>query len=224
MRTQDKRVFADAARTLNLWILVRRTNPASLQYIGVAGYTPKRIDCKAKTADQDSGAYRVAGLVVDAEIHERTFRPGKLQSAEKCWQEFVGEFIGKPGSPYAVDLNAKSPRYGCVTLNGKYIHGDYDLYDIIIPDQARRNLAAVETLLGKPHMRGPRLLQVQRFINQRIGVEMVQHGGEAQYADHSEQSIDVFGPQGEECTILNEFSVRGWYENQFGGRRTLGRG
>jgi len=51
---------------------------------------------------------------------------------------------------------------------------------------------------------------------------MIQHGGEAQYADHSEQSIDAFGPEGEDVTNLNEFSARGWYENRFGGRKTLG--
>jgi hypothetical protein len=51
---------------------------------------------------------------------------------------------------------------------------------------------------------------------------MVQHGGEAQYTDHSQQPIDAFGPHGEDATILNEFSVRAWYEGVFGGRKTLG--
>ena len=50
---------------------------------------------------------------------------------------------------------------------------------------------------------------------------MIRHGGEAQYADHSERSIDAFGPHGEYVTILNEFSVRGWYEEKFAGRKTL---
>ncbi len=51
---------------------------------------------------------------------------------------------------------------------------------------------------------------------------MIQHGGETQYADHSGQAIDAFGPSGEDVTILNEFSVRSWYETKFGGRKTLG--
>ena len=76
--------------------------------------------------------------------------------------------------------------------------------------------------LGQPHMRGPKLLAIEKFINGRIGSPMVQHGGEAQYADHSEQSIDAFGPNGEDATILNEFSVRGWYETIFRGRKALG--
>jgi hypothetical protein len=51
---------------------------------------------------------------------------------------------------------------------------------------------------------------------------MVQHGAEAQYADHSQQAIDAFGPHGEDVTILNQFSVRTWYETAFRGRKTLG--
>jgi len=35
---------------------------------------------------------------------------------------------------------------------------------------------------------------------------------EAQCADHSEQSIDAFGPNGEDITIPNEISVRYWYD------------
>ncbi len=126
------------------------------------------------------------------------------------------------GQVYKTDQDPNSKHYGCLRLDGNYIHGDYDLYDIIDITQAHRNLAAVETLLGQPHRRGAMLLPVQRYINERIGSPMVQHGGEAQYADHSEQAIDAFGPNGEDVTILNEFSVRAWYSQRFGGRRALG--
>ena len=34
-------------------------------------------------------------------------------------------------------------------------------------------------------------------------------------------SIYAFGPNGEDVTILNEFSVRSWYEKRFGGRKVL---
>jgi hypothetical protein len=67
MRTQDITIFAQAARQFKVWILVRRTNPKSLQYVALPGYTPKRIDCKAKTADKDVSSYKLAGLVVDPE-------------------------------------------------------------------------------------------------------------------------------------------------------------
>jgi hypothetical protein len=218
MRTQDKAAFLDAARQFNVWILVRRTNPASMKYIGKQGFSPKRIDCKAKTADLDIAPYELAGLVVDPTIHPNAFKPKKLPTAKGFWAKMQP----LSATPYTVDANAKSKHYGCLQIQGRYIHGDYDLYDIIDVTQAQRNLAAVETLLGQPHRRGPKVLTVQEFINGRIGSPMIQHGGEAQHADHSEQSIDAFGPKGEDVTILNEFSVRGWYENKFGGRKTLG--
>jgi hypothetical protein len=218
MRPQDKTIFLEAARKFQVWILVRRTNVESLKYIGMAGYTPKRIDCKAKTADSNSGSYALAGLVVDPTIHKNVFKPGKHQEVLKCWSDMQP----LSATPYAVDTNTKSRHYGCVQLRGSYVHGDYDLYDIIDVTQARRNLAAVDTLLGQPHRRGPNVLRVQEFINSRIGSQMIQHGGQAQYADHSQQAIDAFGPGGEDVTILNEFSVRGWYAERFGGRKTLG--
>jgi hypothetical protein len=218
MRPQDKQVFLAAARHFHSWILVRRTNPASLAYVGLAGFTPKRIDCKAKTADLDIPPYKLAGLVVDPNVHPRAFRSGKAEKAKKYWLEM------KPliGTIYTVDMDLRSKHYGCLKLQGSYVHGDYDLYDIIDINQPQRNLAAVETMLGQPHRRGANVLRVQEFINSRIGTAMIQHGGEAQYADHSEQAIDAFGPNGEDVTILNEFSVRAWYADRFLGRRTLG--
>ena len=218
MRPQDKSVFLEAAGKFQVWILVRRTNVASLQYIGRAGYTPKRIDCKAKTADLNSKNFQLAGLVVSPIIHPNAFKPSKTQKAREAW-EAMNQLIG---STYSVEMNANSRHYGGLKLGNCYIHGDYDLYDIIDITQAHRNLALVETLLGQPHRRGPKVLAVEEFVNAKIGSPMIQHGGEAQYADHSEQAIDAFGPNGEDVTILNEFSVRGWYEKAFGGRRTLG--
>lgn len=219
MRQQDEIAFAQAAKTLGLWILVRRTNPASLKYIGVPGYVPKPIDCKAKTAD----AGPLAGLVVNPDLCPDAFRAGKVAKARIAWEAFrQSQSIGEPGARYAVQTDSAAKNYGAVTLQGKFLHGDYDLYDIIDPAQACRNLASVETLLNQQHMRGPNFYKVMSLVNRQIGVPMVQHGGEAQYADHSEQALDAFGPNGEACTILNEFSVRGWYKERFGGRQTLG--
>jgi hypothetical protein len=220
MRPQDKAVFAAAAASpgIKSWILVRRTNPQSLQYIARAGFRPKRIDCKAKTADVGP----LAGLVVSPELRPDAFSESKREKVREAWEQFRNEVLSTHALGYSVDVRPASEFRGCVTLNGEYIHGDYDLYDVIDPQHAQRNLAAVETLFGQAHRRGPKFFAVQDFINVHIGVPMVQHGGEAQYADHTEQALDAFGPNHEQCTILNEFSVRGWYRTRFLGRRTLG--
>lgn len=96
IRRTDIEVFRAAARLFKVHILVRRTNPASLQYIGRKGYVPKPIDCKPKTADHDvvlaSGAMvRCAGLVVDPTLpgFEKAFKStDKLTSATDIWRRF----------------------------------------------------------------------------------------------------------------------------------------
>ena len=220
--TDINRVFLDAAARFQVWILVRRTNPASFEYIGKPGFVPKPINCKAKTADNDLGRYKLAGLVIDPTDREAAFQPDRFRDALKCWkdtQQLVQQGL------FTVDRDIRSRHCGCVMLQKNYIHGDHDLYDIIDIAQAHRNLAAVEVLLGKPHMRGPNVLKVQEFVNSRIGSPILQHGGDAQFlSEHRSEPIDAFGPAGEDVTILNQLSVKAWYRERFGGRQLLGRG
>ena len=219
MRKTDKQVFLNAARQFQVWILVRRTNPASLEYIGKPGFVPKPIHCKAKTADENLGRYRLAGLVIDPTGREAAFKPERFADAVKCWKD-TKQLLGKV---FTVDQDATSLHCGCLMWNGNYIHGDYDLYDIIDITQAHRNLAAVEVLLGQPHRRGPMVLTVADFVNSRIGSPMLQHGGDVQFlSEHRAEPIDAFGPNGEDVTILNQFSIKAWYRDKFGGRRVIG--
>jgi len=219
MRASDKQIFLDAARHFQMWILVRRTNRASLEYIGKPGFVPKPINCKAKTADENLGKYKLAGLVIDPTGREAAFKPERLQDAVKCWKD-TKQLLGKV---FTVDQDASSLHCGCLMLHKNYIHGDYDLYDIIDITQAHRNLAAVEVLLGQPHRRGPKVFTVQEFVNSRIGSPMLQHGGDAQFLkEHRSESIDAFGPNGEDVTILNQFSIKAWYKERFGGRHVIG--
>lgn len=215
MRQKDRQVFSAAAKSLNLWILVRKTNEKSLDYVGRFGFTPKPIDCKAKTADMGPAA----GLVVDAEIHKTAFRAKKAEEAIDIWRDFRVEHLGTDG--YSVDMNEASPFYGCLMMYGKYIHGDYDLYDIVIPGQEMRNLAAHETLRGQTHRRPARYFDVKNFVNERIGVPMVQHGGESQFKDHTNQAIDVFAPDGKSLELRDERALRDHYATVFKGRKTL---
>jgi hypothetical protein len=208
MRPQDKPVFSQAAREFNCWILVRQTNADSLKYVGMANHTPKPIECKAKTASNK--AHHLVGLVVNPKLVPEAIAPDKKQKALEAWESF--EKVLKTNRAYAVVTNPADRHYGCVTLNGKYIHGDYDLKDVILDDQMHRNLASVETLNGQSHMRGPLILKAQKWINSRLGSEMVQHGGEAQYTGHSDEPIDLFGPNGETKTFANGAEVRAWYD------------
>ena len=155
MRPNDARAFLDAAKHLQVYILVRRTNEASIKYIGKPGFMPKRIDSKAKTASRDfyhSGLrlqLAVGGLVVDPTIpgFERAFIKNKYATALREWLKFrklVADVpfhelkgVTPPGKLYAVQREEGSNRYGCVMLarsgyafDAKYLHGDYDLYAV----------------------------------------------------------------------------------------------
>jgi hypothetical protein len=144
--------------------------------------------------------------VIDPSVREAAFKPQRVQDALKCSKE-TQQLLG---SVFTVDRDASSPHWGCLMLHGKYIPGDYDLYDIIDITQAHRNLAAVEVLLGQQHRRGPKVLAVQEFVNSRIGSPMLQHGADAQFlSEHRSEPIDAFGPNGEDVTILNQFRHAG---------------
>ncbi|MCX2722914.1 hypothetical protein [Roseibium salinum] len=132
-------VFKSAARLYNVAILVRRTNTASLQHIGQSYASPKRLDCKAKTADFDvapkgcrvpeSKRGCIAGLVVDPGIvGERAYTDGKYVKALEAWRAFSGQlrpemsshenqkqFTYVPGGGlYFVERNPEDPYFGCV--------------------------------------------------------------------------------------------------------------
>ncbi len=147
----------------------------------------------------------------------------KLEDALKCWKEFAEGPLKDPARSYAVERKNRD-YLGCVTLGGKYVYGDYDLYDVVDPRQARRNLALVDTLHGQLHMRGPYHYRVMSYINAQFGFSVIQHGGEAQYKDHTNQFIDVFGPKLEYFPLQNEAEIRRFYTDYFEGRKALGKG
>jgi hypothetical protein len=236
MRQQDRAVFSAAAKHFQVWILVRRTNPAALLYIARPGYYPKPIDCKAKTADRDLGRYRLAGLVADPTQHPAAFDPVKLSGAVALWDTFVmklgGPLFGygkgdRPGQTgrrgYNLDTNPRSAHFGCLTLHRLYLHGDYDLYDVIDPENPLNNEAIEEMLHGERNMCSPLQKKVQDWINARIGVPVVQHGGEMQFADHSEQTVDGFLPRGDLFTAETKRGIREIYQIALEGRQPLGK-
>ena len=191
---------------------------------------PKAINCKAKTADVDQGKYRLAGLVVNPKFHPNAFAPDKQQKAAKCFADMVQAGLIRDGQAdynklraalFTTDEDKNSKHYGCLKYMGHYIHGDYDLFDIIPADDPGNNTAVEGLLLGQVHMRGPLVTKVQGIVNPKIGAKMVQHGGQAQYSNDTETKVEMFGPHGENATLLNEHTLREWYKNQFDGRQAL---
>ncbi len=139
MRQQHIGVFLTAARLYKVAILVRRTNTASIQHIGQDYASPKRLDCKAKTADfniapkgcrlHEAKRGNIAGLVVDpGMVGQGAYTDGKYVKALEAWRSFSGklhpgmstyeqqkQFVYVPGGgQYFVERNPEDPYFGCV--------------------------------------------------------------------------------------------------------------
>jgi hypothetical protein len=97
------------------------------------------------------------------------------------------------------------------------------LPDIVDIRRPKGNLALLGSLHGKDHASGANLKWIQQIINTRLGVDMVQHGAEAQRLDHLEKDevIDVFTPAGQHLTKSNLAELKELYATTFKGRITL---
>lgn len=211
---RHKPVFAHVAKQIGVWILVRGTNKESLNCLDRPHYreryTPKPIDCKAKTARLGP----CAGLVVNPHTAQGAFNANDFRKAADLWDDVM-----KKGNPIRFSQRraryseeAAGPLKGCIKLDGKYIHADYDLKAIIIPGHESAPLSLVTDLHGVNNVRrGPKFYQVQSRVNSAMGLEMVQHGAEDEYTGHSEDSIFVFGPHGEYEELHGRLSIENWY-------------
>lgn len=147
-------IFAAAAREFDCHILVRKTGRASLGWIGKRGFTGKRADMKAKTADVAEHPHSIAGLVCSPELRPGAFSGERMDAARKGWAKsshlvtvpkdhrgFDDEHAPRGClTPYLLQNNPAHKFFGCVALvdmgllKPRYVHGDYDLY-AIIPDR-----------------------------------------------------------------------------------------
>ncbi len=260
MRAKDLRVFCMIAQKYNVYLLVRHTNEASLDYIGQPGYYPKPASIKAKTADTDpppfqfrSGGrprtvqHKIAGLVPHPDFQPKVFRGEKLAKAKSCWFDTLdvlhGAGVNIPattpdtwatwgkehtsglsGWRWRVDVDPESPHFGCLQIardgiGWSYLHGDYDLKDVV----ARGHETYNERDEGKhqgaknytPLLPGMEFETIRRELNDAMGVDMVQHGAEAQFAWHGDEPITVVLPDGpalEFLVLANVEAVIGWYK------------
>lgn len=216
------RFFVEAAQKFQCHILVRKTGKDSLKWVGKAGYIGKLMDMKAKTSNRDAPRYQTAGLVCSPEVQPEAFTPDRLAKARKEWAHGsalitvppnkAGFADGQPvrncQTPYILQNNPASRHYGCVALVRKgnrqplYVHGDYDLYDIMpaahamfptlammhrsqsVPGAARAAWAMPQTRRGITSEESPLVGWVENYINSCItgisaagaGAHMVNHG------------------------------------------------
>jgi hypothetical protein len=84
---------------------------------------------------------------------------------------------------------AKKLPIGCA-----YIHADYDLYALIHKDNKNIRVPTNGQFLGLEHTYGKYWLQFEACINGQINSDMIQHGSQEHFCDHSDEIVDIFAP------------------------------
>jgi hypothetical protein len=141
------------------------------------------------------------------------------------WSLWGVERQSANGSPWhwRVDVDPSSETFGCIQLRRgslpwSYIHGDYDLKDVIVVGRETDNRRQEDNIDGLknyyiPLLEGLEFGEIRRQLNQRMGVEMIQHGAEAQYFWHGDEAIIVAYPGFRHQTLLSAETVQIWYRD-----------
>ena len=204
------------------------------------------VDPPPYRANGKTVQHRVAGLVPHPGFQPKVFEGAKLGKATNCWMDTVDVLHGAganiPGTTpdtwaawgrehnsglsgwrWRVDVDPLSPHFGCLQLardgvGWSYLHGDYDLKDVIVQGHETTNQREQGKVQGAknytPLLPGLEFETIRKALNDAIGVDMVQHGAEAQFAWHGDEPITIIYPGGpllEFKTLLNAEAVQRWY-------------
>ena len=130
--------------------------------------------------------------------------------------------VHAPSWKWKVDVDPMSAHFGCIQLKKSggswcYIHGDYDLKDVIVLGRETDNRRAEGKIDGVKNFT-PVLYELQYEtirvkLNDLIGADMVQHGAEAQFAWHGDEPITVAFPGWRHLLLYDAVTVQGWYMN-----------
>ena len=130
--------------------------------------------------------------------------------------------VNAPQWKWRVDVDPASPRFGCLQIRKAgegwcYIHGDYDLKDVIVLGKETDNRRAEGKLDGvknfTPVLYEREYETIRLALNNLVGADMVQHGAEAQFAWHGDEPITVAFPGWKHLLLYDAVTVQGWYIN-----------
>lgn len=158
------------------------------------------------------------------------------QSRQRWGQE--RQALHSPDWCWRLDVDWRSPHFACLQLKSArtgsvwcYLHGDYDLKDVIVAGQEDDNRKKVGRIDGVPNItpklrgtaktHGLTFRELQDLLNSRIGAPMIQHGSEAQFAWHGDEPISVIYADNSNELLIGTAEVEAWYEQR--GRKVLAR-
>jgi hypothetical protein len=278
-------VLRETSHRLGLFILLRRTNPESIKYVGWQGFVPKPLACKPKTAKTDARLIDAAGRMIRSDCAGLVVDPRRVGasafdgSAEKhaaaiaTWDKY---WAGGPPRGFAVQEDTQSGYFGCVMRCGEgtqvfpssrtagarlaaesirtgtleqpgalgfqllpehnidrhalstlpkgcsYIHGDYDLYALVHKDRPGSRMQRTGSFDGEGHVHGEDWRRFEALVRSRIGIDMIQHGSQEHFSDHTDEPVDMFCPTIERelwhVKIDGAQAMERVYAELFGGR------
>jgi hypothetical protein len=151
--------------------------------------------------------------------------PAAGAHAHSTWPAWAKErWSARTHWRWKIDVDPASPHFGCLQIARddvpwSYVHGDYDLKDVIVKGAETFNERAEGKVDGvknfTPLLPGIEFDKIRRELNNAMGVDMVQHGAEAQFAWHGDEPIIVIlpdGPQLQFKILGNAEAVQRWYE------------
>jgi hypothetical protein len=183
--------------------------------------------------------HRIAGLVSNPWFQPDVYKGAKLAKAKDCWLDTLDialstdtwAYWGKEhlstrtGWKWKIDIAPDSQHFGCLQISKdaipwSYVHGDYDLKDVILLGAETFNERREGKIDGvknyTPRLpNGLEFESIQRELNNEMGIDMVQHGSEAQFAWHGDEPITLIQPDGPnlQYRILgNAEAVQSWYQ------------
>ncbi len=152
--------------------------------------------------------------------------PAAHLQAPDTWAFWGREHVStRTGWRWRIDIRLTSPHFGCLqiardAISWSYLHGDYDLKDVIVKGHETHNQRHEGKVQGvknyTPLLPGLEFETIRKELNNNMGVDMVQHGAEAQFAWHGDEPIILIlpgDPFAQYRILGNAETVQGWYRD-----------
>ncbi|MHC4268313.1 MAG: hypothetical protein ACYSTS_07590 [Planctomycetota bacterium] len=210
--------FKDVANKQNVIVIVRNTNPRSLELIKTHKCPPKRKHLEkiatSSEPNNKSGIVKVVGktkekfdevrklgyAVVDDDLIPRDINGKVLELTDKFWKLEKGQVI---------DVADMKP-----------VVGDYDLMGILDPDATGRNLSlVVSNKEAVEDVTSPIVSKFKHAVNAKLDRNRVLHGAQDQYGGFRGDATVIY-PDGSATYLPTEEAVEAFYKSPNILRRT----
>ncbi len=211
---------ADVNPPSTVQLLKGRKSTRTYDVAGLVVHPGFQPHCYAAAKQQKAAScWEQTMQVLSPTLVDRTVDPARRDTWSLWGVERKSEKA--PRWKWRVDIDPDSPHFGALQLKEGagpwcYIHGDYDLKDVIVRGHEtdnRRHAGMIDGVKNfTPVLAHTEFEHIRRTLNDRMGVEMVQHGAEAQFAWHGDEPITVAFPDFTHLLLYDAVTVQGWYE------------